>query len=98
LARPGTPSRALTAEILAVLDSAATLNPDRQIALLRAEAEQRGGNDAAALRIAKGVVAAEPENVFAWLEVAYTAVGHPDIIRFAQARERQLVPPVPAAP
>ena len=42
----GTPTGAQTATILRLLDSASTLNPDRNIDLLRSEAEVRAGQAA----------------------------------------------------
>ena len=69
----GTPSPALTSQILHLLDVAGTLNPDRDIALLRSQAQTRAGRDAAAVRTAQGVARAEPLNIDAWTVLAFAA-------------------------
>lgn len=98
MAQPGTPSPAQTADILHLLDHAGTLNPDRQIDLLRTQAEQRAGNDAAAVRAAERVVRAEPQNASAWVVLGFAAErGDPALARLAHQRVRELVPPVKAA-
>ena len=56
----GTPTPAQTAQIGHWLDTAATLNPDRNIDLLRAQAEVRAGQSARALVLMKRVVGDEP--------------------------------------
>ena len=53
----GTPTPTQTAQIGHWLDTAATLNPDRNIDLLRAQAEVRAGQSARALVLMKRVVA-----------------------------------------
>jgi hypothetical protein len=95
---PGTPSRAQTGQILGLLDDAATLNPDRQIDLLRVQAEQRGGEAAAALKTAEAAARAEPQNAFAWVVLQFAARPlDPALAQLAGERERQLAPPVPPA-
>jgi O-antigen ligase len=96
--RPGTPSTALTARILHLLDGAATLNPDRTVALYRAQALTRAGNSAAALRAALAVTRAEPLNIDAWTVVALSARRiDPALTTLALREQSSLAPPVPAA-
>jgi hypothetical protein len=95
----GTPSPALTSQIMHLLDVAGTLNPDRDIALLRSQAQTRAGRDAAAVRTAQGVARAEPLNIDAWTVLAFAAQPiDPAEARLARAHQASLAPPVPAAP
>jgi hypothetical protein len=97
--RAGTPSPALTSQILHLLEVAGTLNPDRDIALLRSQAQTRAGRDAAAVRTAQGVTRAEPLNIDAWTVLAFAAQPiDPAQARLARARQARLAPPVPPAP
>lgn len=97
--RAGTPAPAQTAEILKLLDDAGTLNPDRNVDLLRAQAYTRGGDQAAAERIGESVVRAEPQNIDGWVVLRVAArVRDPNVSRLAQARIDELAPPVSAAP
>lgn len=59
-----------------LLDTAATLNPDRSIDLLRARLAVREGRTPEAIAILRRTVAAEPLNLSAWLALAQTALGH----------------------
>jgi O-Antigen ligase len=96
---PGTPSQALTSQILHLLDTAGTLNPDRNIALLRSQAQTRAGRDTAAVRTALGVARAEPLNIDAWTVLAFAAQPiDPVEAGLARARQASLAPPVPRAP
>jgi hypothetical protein len=95
--QPGTPTPAQTARILSLLHGAAALNPDRNIDLLRAQAQTRGGQAAAAERDMKQVVRDEPMNVDAWIVLGLAAGQRdPATASLARARERELAPPVPA--
>jgi hypothetical protein len=97
--RPGTPPAALTARILSLLGSAATLNPDRDIDVLRAQAQTRAGRSTAALATAESVVRAEPQNVDGWVVLGFAAQRiDPAIASLARERELELVPRVPPAP
>ncbi len=97
--RSGTPSPALTARILGLLDTAGTLNPDRDIALLRSQAQTRAGRNVAAVRTARGVTRAEPLNINAWTVLAFAAQPvDPTEARLARAHQHSLAPPVPSAP
>ncbi len=95
----GTPSPAVTANILDLLDSAGTLNPDRNIALYRSQAQSRAGRSAAGLRTALAVARAEPLNIDAWTVVEFAAQTiDPAESRIAARHQLQLAPPVPVAP
>jgi hypothetical protein len=99
LDQPGTPSRAQTNEILSLLRTAGTLNPDRSVEIVRAQAEERAGQRAAALRTMEAVVRAEPKNAIAWLVLGFVASSQdPPLAKLAHLRVRQLVPPVRPAP
>jgi Flp pilus assembly protein TadD len=92
-----TPSRATTDQILRLLDHAATLNPDRSIDILRAQAELRAGDDAAAERTAKALVRDEPLNVYAWIVLGFASQQRdPATARLARAHQLELAPPVPS--
>src|SRR3954447_8489554 len=89
----GSPSRAQTADIEHSLDRAATLNPDRNIDLLRAQAEVRAGQSAKALARMKRVVAAEPRNVDAWIVFGFAArAQHSALAAIANAQILKLAP------
>ncbi|HEX4673035.1 MAG TPA: hypothetical protein VH279_12250 [Solirubrobacteraceae bacterium] len=95
----GTPTRAQTAQIEHWLDSAGTLNPDRNIDLLRAQAEVRAGQSAKALALMKRVVGDEPRNADAWIVFGFAAESQsPALTRLAHAEVLKLAPPVPRAP
>jgi predicted Zn-dependent protease len=69
-----TPAQATRARSL--LGTAATLNPDHGIDLLRARLAVREGQPSAAIAILRRTVAAEPMNLSAWLALAQTSLGH----------------------
>ena len=95
----GTPTAALTAQILSLLGGAATLNPDRDIDVLRAQAQTRAGRSAAALATARRIVRAEPQNPDGWIVLGFAAgQADPSLARLAQAKLLALAPPVPPAP
>lgn len=71
---PLTPARAAQARSL--LSPAATLNPDRNIDLLRAQLAVREGRRPAAIVILRRTAADEPLNLNAWLALAQAALGH----------------------
>ncbi len=56
-----------------LLDSASTLNPDRTIDILRGHLAIDQGHNAAALAILEPVTRAEPQNLSAWVQLAYAA-------------------------
>ena len=78
----------------ALLNSAGTLNPDREVDILRAQLQLDQGNRAGARAILRRVVAAEPENLDAWVALARASVG--DVREFftAAIHVRELAPPV----
>lgn len=79
----------------ALLRAAAQLNPDQQVAILRAQVAYGRGDRRRAEQLLAPVVRDEPQNVVAWLWVARAA---PDAATFrhALARIGYLVPKVPA--
>ena len=94
-----TPTPALTARILHMLDTAQTLNPDRTVDLLRVQALIRSGHQSAGLRVAERLVAAEPLNIDAWTVLGFAArSGHPVQFRLAERKLRELAPPVSPGP
>lgn len=90
-----TPSAATTARIMSLLKTAGTLNPDRDIALDRSQAQTRGGHARVGVIIARKVVQAEPDNVDGWIVLGFAAHRvDPELARLARLREVQLAPPV----
>jgi predicted Zn-dependent protease len=81
------------ARAASLLKSAGVLNPDRQVDILRAELAVERGDRAAAERILRGVVAAEPMNAQAWVALARSATDG-QTLRLAFRRLAALVPPV----
>lgn len=61
------------ARIASLLNGAALLNPDREVDLLRAQLADERGQRARAQRILRRVVAAEPRNALAWVQLARSA-------------------------
>jgi Tfp pilus assembly protein PilF len=91
----GTPTKAQTVEVLALLRRSSELNPDRTIDLLRAMAEVRAGEVALAERQMKNVVRDEPMNVDAWINLAFAARQRdPTVAQLAREKQLELVPPV----
>jgi hypothetical protein len=90
-----TPAQARHASDL--LNSAAFLNPDRQVDVLRAEVKLDRGELPAARRILWRVVEGEPDNLAAWLTLARASVHDLRDFYAAAFAIRQLVPPVRAA-
>ena len=89
-------SPAQSARAADLLAGAGTLNPDRQVDLLRAELDLHHRADRGAAAILRSVVRDEPDNVAAWdlLGAALRGID-PAGARAANARVRALVPPVP---
>jgi predicted Zn-dependent protease len=81
-----------------LLQAARFLNPDRQVAVLRAQVDAARGDLRGARRILKRVVASEPDNLVAWIALARASVGDLKDFYAAAYRIRQLVPPVPPPP
>lgn len=94
LVAPGnrlSPARA--AQVGDWLRAAGTLNPDRQVDLLRARLAFDQGHDLAAVRILESVTRNEPLNVFAWVQLGFTAgaADRPQEAQLAVSRAAQLV-------
>jgi predicted Zn-dependent protease len=60
-----------------LLDSAALLNPDSTVDLLRGELDRDQGDLRAARRVLNRVVAREPDNLAAWYALGLSAGGSP---------------------
>jgi hypothetical protein len=81
------------------LDRAGTLNPDRSVDILRAELYIHAGDRPAAERLIKRIVHDEPDNVDAWFVLQIASFPRdPATVELARQRQRELDPPVPAAP
>jgi predicted Zn-dependent protease len=81
------------------LDRAGTLNPDRAVDVLRAELYIHAGNRPAAESLVKRVLRDEPDNIDAWFLLQIAAFPRdPATVQLARKRQRELDPPVPAAP
>ena len=81
-----------------LLSSAAFLDPDREVSVLRAQVLRERGDLPGARAILWRVVRAEPDNLQAWVQLAYASVGDLKDFYAAAYRIRQLVPPVRPAP
>jgi hypothetical protein len=89
----------LASRISHLLDRAGTLNPDRTIDILRAEVMIGTGNRPAGERDVLAVVRAEPQNIDAWIVLQIAAVPRdPATEQLSVEKQRELAPPVPAAP
>jgi predicted Zn-dependent protease len=78
-----------------LLQSAAFLNPDRQVDVLRAQLRRDQGDLRGARAILRPVISSEPDNLQAWLELARSSAGDPHDFFLAAFRVRQLVRTVP---
>jgi predicted Zn-dependent protease len=67
------PSAAQASQERSLLRAAGTLNPDKQLDVLRGQLALLQGNNRSATRILEGVVAQEPLNVEAWVYLARAA-------------------------
>ncbi len=78
------------------LDSAATLNPDRAVDVLRGELAVDQGNYPGAIRILRSVTASEPLNLTAWIELGIAAAksGNSRLLAVAGRRATFLLPAV----
>lgn len=81
--QPEALSAGQAAQVDALLSSAATLDPDRTIALLRGIAAQARGQRERAIRIFEQVTREEPMNVDAWVYLAQAAVGDGALVQRA---------------
>ena len=71
---------ALAARARSDLDTAATLNPDRTVAMTRGQLDLRIGDIAAARVVFNHLVAAEPKNVAAWLGLSESLYGTSQLV------------------
>jgi hypothetical protein len=81
------------AQAASLLHGAQLLNPDHQVDVLRAQLADERGDRRTAEQILRGVVAAEPLNALAWVQLARSATDGATL-RLAFARLAVLVPPV----
>lgn len=88
-------TRADITELDRLLDRAGTLNPDRQVDVLRADALFARRDVAGARRLLVGVVGSEPDNLLGWqtIAIAFARID-PVLARRARANLRRLSPPV----
>jgi predicted Zn-dependent protease len=93
-ATPPTAAQARQASDL--LQTAAFLNPDRDLDIVRARLELVRGNQREARAILKRVVSEESLNLEAWIWLARASVGDLRDFYTAAYRIQQLVPPVRA--
>lgn len=77
-----------------LLDSAAQLNPDRSVDLVRSQLALREGDPARARAIALAVTRAEPQNLQAWIAYGTASANDPADFRFALRHLEQLAPNV----
>lgn len=88
----GAPSAAQAARVAQLLNSAATLNPDRQVDVLRGELAIQRGQDAHARQILFEVIRAQPKFLQAWVAYSEASLHDPIAYIAAQIGIRRLVP------
>jgi hypothetical protein len=74
-----------------LLSSAATLNPDRQVDVLRAQVALEQGDPGRARSILTPVVRQEPDNLSAWVQYARASARDPVAFFVAEIAIRRLV-------
>ncbi len=79
------------------LQAASTLNPDREVDILRGEATFEHSDPLAAQRILRAVTRSEPENLEAWLWLAKSAGTDRQLAFNALLRVRALEPVLPTS-
>jgi predicted Zn-dependent protease len=80
---------------LALLDNAGTLNPDRNVDILRAQAYLASGDAPAARRVLSTVTRQEPQNVEGWLWLARASGANEALFYSSLRHVRQLEPRLP---
>jgi hypothetical protein len=90
------PNATQAREASSLLDSAATLNPDQQVQLLRSQLAFERGDRAQAVRLADAATRQEPQSVQAWVQLISVSTG-PKVPGEVH-RLGELIPNVPAAP
>lgn len=83
---------ARASEVESLLNEAATLNPDRQVAIARTQILLERRHELAARRTITAVTRAEPQNVEAWIWLAHASGTDPNLFRYALQRVRDLEP------
>ena len=76
----------------ALLDTAARVNPDQTVGLLRSQLAEARGETSRARRLAMEVTRAEPDNAQAWLQLTRISAGPARVVAFRHLV--RLVPPV----
>lgn len=74
------------------LSSAAALNPDRTVSLLRGRLAAERGSERRGERLIRAVTRAEPQNLEAWLSLAYASPHDPQLFAYALAHVKRLDP------
>jgi predicted Zn-dependent protease len=88
-------TRAQARDADALVHSAALLNPDQTVNILRGRVAVEGGRDAEARRILAAVTREEPRNLEAWVALASALPNNEKLFRQALNRVRQLEPRIP---
>ena len=78
-----------------LLDAAGTLNPDREVDVLRGSLEAAEGRHVKARQTLFRVIREEPKNLDAWLAYARASSDSPKAFFAAQIGIRRLVPRIP---
>lgn len=79
--------------VRSLLDTAATLDPNRSVTMLRAQAASLSGQPHQAIRLAEQVTTAEPRNLNAWLLLSQVALHvNRQLLGHAVLRLKQLDP------
>jgi predicted Zn-dependent protease len=80
---------------LALLHDAGTLNPDRNVDILRGQAYLASGNAKVARRVLSAVTREEPQNVEGWLWLAHASGTNAALLTSSLVHVRQLEPRLP---
>ncbi len=86
------PTAEQAAHATGLLNSAARLNPDTGVALLRSTLALELGDQARARRLALAVTRQEPLNLQAWLAFGRASSGDPQAFRLALVHVNELAP------
>ncbi len=78
--------------VSSLLSSAAVLNPDRTLSLLRGRLASERGNERQAEQIIIRVARDEPQNLDSWLSLAYVSGHNPTLFAQALAQVNRLDP------
>lgn len=93
----GSLTPAQSARARSLLPSASTLNPDREVDILRGELAVREGDAAGARRIFESVVSGEPMNLAGWVQLAHLVDGDLTLFRRVALHLHELFPPIPSS-